>query len=201
MTQRILSLTLAAVVLPTLLAGCSSAPSAAPAAPPAAASKPAAVDAAAMLAKHNLAGKTPEQVVEALDQDPRPRPLPMKASVRSAEVILNDGAGEARLPLTTDKFYLSIAPWKTFTHECHFHNVGTCRGELARKQVHVTVTSSDGKTLVDTDATTYANGFVGFWIPKHTRGTVKVTAEGMTGETSFDSLEGGATCVTTLKVA
>ena len=142
-----------------------------------------------------------DRVVEALDQDPRPRPLPLRASVRAREVILNEGGTEAALPLTSDRFYLSVAPYRTRTHECYFHNLGTCQGELSGKPVHVTITDSAGQRLVDADATTYANGFVAFWIPQNTTGTVTVTADGLTGTVPFDSGADGATCLTTLKLS
>lgn len=193
----------------TLLAGCSAAPPAGPSAPAAtpatSAASPSAgatsAEAAALLAAHNLTGRTPEQIIETLDRDARPRPLPLSASVRTDEVILSDGATEVVLPLTSDRFYLSLAPYRTRTHDCFFHNLGTCQGELAGEQVHVTITDSEGVVLVDTDATTYANGFVAFWIPKGTQGTVTVTADGLTGEAPFSSNADGATCLTTLKIS
>lgn len=191
----------------TLLAGCTATPTAAPTAPAAVTSSasPApggavSAEASALLAAHDLTGKTAEEIVDTLDRDPRPRPLALSASVRADQVILSDGATEAVLPLTSEKFYLSLAPYRTRTHECFFHNLGTCQGELAGETVHVTITDAEGTVLVDSDATTYANGFVGFWIPKGTQGTVTVTAGGLTGETPFSSDPDGATCLTTLKL-
>lgn len=190
----------AATAAALLLTGCASAPPATTTPGKPAAATPTPGDATALLARNGLAGKTPEQVIEALDQDPRPRPLPLRASVRSNELILTEGTTEARLPLTTDRFYLSVAPYATRTHECYFHNLGTCQGELAGKPVHVTITDAAGQQLVDADATTYANGFVAFWIPRNTSGTITVTADGKTGTTPFDSKADGATCVTTLRL-
>lgn len=102
--------------------------------------------------------------------------------------------------MSSDQFYLSIAPYLTHTHDCHFHNLGTCQGELAGKAVHVKVTDSDGTVLVYQAATTYANGFVAFWVPKGRTGTIEVTADGKSGQVPFDSGTEGATCVTTLKL-
>ena len=65
----------------------------------------------------------------------------------------------------------------------------------------MTITDSHGAALVDTDATTYANGFVGFWIPKDVTGTIVVTKDGKTAESPFSSDPEGATCVTTLPLA
>ena len=181
------------------LAGCAAATGSAPPAP--GASQAVAGDAESLLAAHGLTGLSPREVVEAMDKEPAARPLPLRASVRYDEVMLDDGTTQASLPLEGDDFYLSVAPYATQTHECYFHNLGTCQGELASTEVHVTITSEDGETLVDEDATTYANGFVGFWIPKDLKGTVKITQDGRTGEVPFSSDAEGATCLTTLQVS
>lgn len=156
------------------------------------------VDAATLLAAQGLAGKSGKEVVEALDQLDAERPLPLTASVRYDEVLLSDGAAQAVLPLDGADFYLSLAPYETTTHECYFHNLGTCQGELAGADVHVTITTDAGEVLVDEDATTYANGFVGFWVPKDVAGTIVVTKDGKRAESRFSSDPEGATCVTTL---
>ena len=179
------------------LAGCSAATQSAPVAT---ATQAVAGDAEALLSAHGLAGKSPREVVEALDQDPAARPLPLRASVRYDEVMLDDGTTQASLPLGGDEFYLSVAPYENGTHDCYFHNLGTCQGELAQADVHITVVSEDGTTLVDKDTTTYANGFVAVWIPKDIKGTVTVTKDGKTGEVAFSSDKEGATCVTTLQM-
>ncbi len=154
-----------------------------------------------LLEAQGLAGKSGREVVEALDQLDVDRPLAVGASVRYDEVLVSDGVTEEVLPIDGDEFYLSLAPYETFTHECYFHNLGTCRGELAETDVHVTITTDDGEVLVDEDATTYANGFVGFWVPKDVSGTIVVTKDGKTAESPFSSDAEGATCVTTLRLA
>lgn len=180
------------------LAGCST--STGPAATTPATSPAVQGDAEAILSGQGLSGKSPREVVEAMDQDPAARPLPLMASVRYDEVTLDDGTNQATLPLDGDEFYISVAPYENSTHDCYFHSLGTCQGELSNTDVHVSVISEDGETLVDEDATTYANGFVGFWVPKDVRGTVTVTANGKKGEVEFSSDPEGATCITTLQL-
>ena len=158
------------------------------------------VAAGALLGAHGLEGKSGAEVVEALDRLDAQRPLPLAASVRYDEVLLSDGTTEAALPLEGDQFYLSIAPYETTTHECYFHNLGTCQGELADVELRVRITTDSGEVLVDEDATTYANGFVGFWIPKDLAGTVVVTKDGKRAESRFSSDAEGPTCLTTLQL-
>jgi len=180
------------------VAGCSTATEPTP--PPPAASQSVSGDAEAILSAQGLSGKSPREVIEALDQDPSARPLSLMASVRYDEVMLDDGTTEATLPLDGDEFYISVAPYENRTHDCYFHSLGTCQGELTNTDVHITVVSEDGETLVDEDATTYTNGFVGFWVPKDVKGTVTVTKDGKTGEVAFSSDPEGATCITTLQL-
>ncbi len=191
---------LAAVALFSLsaVAGCTASPE--PTSAPPTVSDVVAGDSEALLSAHGLSGKSPREVVEALDQEPSARPLSLMGSVRYGEVLLDDGKSQASLPLKGEDFYLSIAPYENRTHECYFHNLGTCQGELADTDVHVTVVSEDGETLVDEDVTTYSNGFVAFWIRKDIKGTVTVTKDGKTGEVPFSSDSEGATCVTTLQL-
>ena len=158
------------------------------------------VAAGALLGAHGLEGKSGAEVVEALDRLDAQRPLPLAASVRYDEVLLSDGTTEAALPLDGDQFYLSLAPYETTTHECYFHNLGSCQGELADVEVRVRITTDSGEVLVDEDATTYANGFIGFWIPKGVEGTVVVTKDGKRAESRFSSDAEGPTCLTSLQL-
>ena len=198
--MKLTTLTLPLVGLAALvaLAGCSAqATTPAPAATTSAGA-PAASD---VLASLGLSGLSGQQIVEKLDQDPTARPLQLKASVRPDHVIVGDGKAETSVPLSgANEFYLSIAPFASQTHDCYFHSLATCKGELANTSVHVTITDAAGATLVDADATTYANGFVGFWLPRDISGTVTVTVDGKTGSVPFATGPEDATCLTTLQV-
>ena len=175
------------------LAGCTATPAPAPASAPSAA-------AGDWLAAHDLANRPAEDIVAALDRDPRPRPLPVRASVRSDLLVLSDGTNETTLPLDGDRFYLSIAPYVTRTHECFNHNLGTCQGELVGEDVSVTITDGAGAVLVDEDVTTYRNGFVGFWLPRDITGTVRVRQGDRVGEVPIATASDSPTCLTTLQL-
>ncbi|MCC2593120.1 CueP family metal-binding protein [Tessaracoccus sp. OS52] len=189
-----------AAVTALLASGCSAPTPATPASSSVPASSAVVQDTDAMLARHGMAGLSPREVVETMDQDPSPRPLPMVASVRYDQVVLADEQGEVTMPLDGEDFYLSIAPYVTFTHDCYFHNLGTCQGELAGETVHVNITTEGGDVLVDEEATLQANGFVGFWLPRDVAGTVTVTYDGKTAVSPFSSDPEGPTCLTTLEL-
>lgn len=194
MFRRLAAITAALV----LLGGCTAAPGANT---PAAATSAAPAALSALLDRHQLSGKSAREVVEALDASPAQRPTALRASVKSGQLLLSDATGQATMPIPGTDFYLSIAPYASRTHECYFHNLGTCQGELAGADVHVTITDAGGKTLVDKQVTTYANGFTGFWLPRDISGTVTVTAASKTGSVPFATRSDSATCLTTLKVA
>lgn len=196
-----LTISLAGVAALTILAGCTVAPTTpAPAAQTPAGQQTAPATTGGVLASLGFAGMTGEQIVEKIDQDPTARPLQMKASVRPDKVVLGNAQGEVAVPLQDKGFYLSVAPFAKRTHECFFHSLATCQGEMVAQPVHVTITDAAGRVLVDEDATTYANGFVGFWLPRNISGTVSITVDGKTGSVPFATGEQDATCLTTLQV-
>ena len=225
MTSRLAALALTATLA---LAGCGSAPQSAdqppqdsapagaPTGSPAGTASPgaSATDAQAMLAAHGLAGLDTRQVIEKLDTTSvAQRPTDLIASVRPDELLLSrpqaqgaagsDGQAEpVSLPISGDNgFYLSVAPFESSTHECHFHSLTTCLGELRNEPVHVKVTGADGQVLVDEDKTTYDNGFVAVWLPRDISATLTITRDGKTATQPISTGPQDATCITTAQLA
>lgn len=162
---------------------------------------PAAVD-EALLTDLGLSDLTGRELVDQLDASADERPLAFTASVRVDEVLVADQSGrETAVPLPDDSFYLSIAPFQTQTHECFFHSLSTCQGELVDTPVTVRIEAEDGTVLVDEEVTTHANGFVGFWLPRDISGTVTVTRGDLTGQVPFATTADSPTCLTTLQLA
>lgn len=186
-----------------LLAGCTTEDgdaTASSAAPSAATS--AAGGAEALLAAHDLAGRTTVEIIDQLDRlSVAERPATLRASVRPHELLVSDGPQEFRLPIPEDRFYLSVAPYVDRTHECFHHSLTTCKGELGAETVQVKVVDeTNGQVLVDEARTVFDNGFVGFWLPRSVEGTLRVTHDGRTGETKFATTEEAPTCLTTLRL-
>lgn len=155
---------------------------------------------AAVLAEQGLAGMSVEQIVTTLDASDRPRPLDIAASVQANQLLLSDGDQEVTLALPKDSFYLSIAPYLTTTHDCYYHSLATCQGELSRKPMQVTITADSGEVLVEREVTTGTNGFAGFWLPRNISGTIDVEYEGRTGSVGFATDSESPTCITTLQL-
>jgi len=166
------------------------------------ASPPGTAEHAWFLADHDLADMEGIEIIDHLDRlamDQRPTDL--MASVRPDQLVLADADEEVALDLPEGSFYLSIAPYVEQTHECFYHSLTTCRGELAGQEVDVRILDDTGDVLVEERVTTYDNGFVGFWLPDDVEGTVEITYGGLTGRVPFSATEEGATCLTTLQLA
>lgn len=179
----------AALLSAFVLAGCSPAPTAA---------------GDDILTENGLTGMDAAAIIEQLDQQPvSERPTDLIASVQPKALVLTDDRGrEAQLPMPEGEVYISVAPFQEQTHECHFHSLTTCRGELANADIDLTVVDSAGKTLVDESRQTYDNGFVGFWVPAGIDATVTVAHEGREGSATISTVNpDDPTCITTLQLA
>lgn len=160
-----------------------------------------AADVEALLVDLGLEGMTGKEVVEELERSTDARPLALKASVREDHLLVGDGSREAALPLPEDELYVSIAPFVEQTHDCYYHSLATCTGELADAEVSVLITDGDGEVLVDETVTTEANGFTGFWLPRGIEGgTVEVAHDGHEGSVPLATTPGSPTCLTTLQL-
>lgn len=180
-------LTAAAAILVLALAGCSSPPDTAD---------------DALLDEHGLAGLSGQQIVDRLEAlGGADRPADLKASVRPDELQLSDADGrETAVPLPDDLFYLAVAPYLESTHDCFYHSLTTCQGELAEQDVHLRIVADDGTVLVDEQTTTHANGFVATWVPRGSSGTVEITDGDHAGSYAFTTDDEAPTCVTSVRL-
>lgn len=158
---------------------------------------------AALLSAHGLHGKDARALIEELDATPvTERSTEFMASIQPDALVISDDTGaQVALPLPTDEFYVSIAPFMEQTHDCFFHSLTTCRGELANQDVDVTVLDDSGTVLVDQTLTTFDNGFVGLWLPRDISGTITLEVDGRTVTDSISTGADDPTCVTTLQLA
>ncbi len=155
------------------------------------------------LAAHDLDGLNAAQVIERLDTMPvADRPADLIASVQpNALVLTDDQERETQLPMPEDEVYISIAPYRAQTHDCYFHSLTTCLGELVNTEVQVTLTGDDGGVLVDEARRTYDNGFIGIWVPRGISSTVTIEHEGQTGTATISTMnEDDPTCITTVQL-
>lgn len=154
-----------------------------------------------LLIAHGLEEMNGPQIVDHLDQLPEERPLAIQASVRVDELLLSDGQTEIAMELPSEEFYFAVAPFVNSTHDCFYHSLSGCQGELVEETVQISIVADDGTVLVEEEATTYRNGFLGYWLPRDVSGTVTVEYDGQTGEVDFSTDTESPTCVTTLQLS
>ena len=199
-TSRRRTLIVASTFIATVLVltGCSTT-STQPTSPPTASQS---ID-AELLADHDLADLDAAQIIERLDTMPvAERPSDLIASVQpDALVLTDDQERETELPMPDDEVYISIAPYLEQTHDCHFHSLTTCLGELANTEIQVRLTDDDGGVLLDEARQTYDNGFIGIWVPRGIEATLTIKHEGQTGSATISTTnEEDPTCITTLQL-
>jgi hypothetical protein len=160
-------------------------------------------EATSLLARYDLGGMETVEIIDHLDRlGVDERPADLMASVRPGELLITSGDDEFELDVPDDRFYLSVAPYVDETHDCFYHSLTTCKGELVAEDVEVQIIDETNDTvLVDGTETTFDNGFVGFWLPRDIEGTLRVTYDGKVGEVDFATDDDGPTCVTTVQLA
>lgn len=157
---------------------------------------------AEFVSAHGLAGMTPTAIIDHLDRlGVADRPTDLMASVRPNELVLSDSQQEIAIEMPEGSFYLSLAPYVSQTHECFYHSLTTCQGELESQDLDVRIIDDRGKILLEEEMTTFDNGFIGVWLPRDVRGTIEVAYNGLTGTTDFTTTSDSATCLTTLRLA
>lgn len=152
------------------------------------------------LQEYDLDGLDAREVIERLDSTPvADRPEDLIASVRPDELQLSDDAGhQATLDMPEDEFYMSVAPYVDRTHDCSFHSLTTCLGELDNAPVEVTVTDADDQVVLEKSTRTYDNGFAGIWLPRDIDATLTVEQGKRKGTQDISTSEDDPTCLTTL---
>ena len=186
-----------AAIATSFLAGCSSSdePEAAPS------DSSSSTAGSGLLADYDLEGSSAREIIEELDQG-EDKPANLMASIRYDELLVsspNEPDKETSLPIE-DGFYLSMAPYVDGTHDCFYHSLTTCQGELVEEDLDVTITGADGEVLVDETVTTYPNGFVGFWLPRDIEATVEVAYDGRSATSEIGTGSEDPTCLTTMQL-
>ena len=185
---------IAAATLSLVLAGCAPAADSEP--------SPSTGSQAEFLNTYDLDDMDAVEIIDHLDQlETAERPADLIASVYPDELVLTDNRQEVVLDLPQNLSYLSIAPYVEQTHDCFYHSLTTCQGELSNATVDVEITdSTTGDVVVDEQVATFDNGFVGFWVPSDIDGTIEISYDGRTGASDFTTTDEGATCITDLQL-
>jgi hypothetical protein len=161
-------------------------------------------DADALLAQFDVAAPaTVEDLIEQLESQPvAERPDGLLASVQVDALELSSDETTVTLPLEEGQFHLSVAPYLLETHECFYHSLTTCAGELAEEEMHVTITDdATNEVLVDRDVTTFENGYFDVWLPSDRDITLSIDDGEHVAEVLLGTRADDPTCVTTIQLS
>lgn len=122
------------------------------------------------------------------------------ASINDKTLIVKDSGDENVYTLPDDEFFVSIAPYISYTHPCEFHSLTGCQGELMNEEMDVKITDEDGEVHVDEKLTTLENGFLDFWLPRDKNYSLEINYDGKTVESDFSTFENNSTCLTDLQL-
>lgn len=195
-TPRILTAAIGLAAALTLLAGCSTAT-------PESAEDTTGQAGDAALDVPALAAMDVVDMIDLLESMPvADRPTDLTASVRSDEVVLTDAAGaETTVATPAGQFHLSVAPYVDHTHDCYFHSLTTCSGELGDTAVDVRIVDvATGEVLVSETTQTFDNGYVAYWVPDDVELDVTISSDGRTGSARVTTGVEDLTCLTTLQL-
>lgn len=156
-----------------------------------------------VLAAYDLDGKDAPEIIDELDQmSLEDRPADLYASVRPEGLLIKSGEDqEFTIDMLDEKFYLSFAPYVDTTHDCFFHSLTTCTGELGGEEINVRLVTNEGEEIVNETTNLYDNGFVGYWLDRNVEGTIEVTYGDLRGSVPFSTAVEDPTCLTNLKLS
>ncbi|HLQ72704.1 MAG TPA: CueP family metal-binding protein [Bacillota bacterium] len=124
------------------------------------------------------------------------------ASITSEELIItNNNDDETRITLPEDEFFVSIAPFETYTHECAIHSLTGCQGELENETFDVLIKDEEDNIVVDEQMETLANGFIDLWLDKNEVYTVTISQHDKEVTSELSTFEGDDTCITTMELS
>lgn len=122
------------------------------------------------------------------------------ASIDDRKLMVNSNGNEETFKLPDDEFFVSIAPYLTYTHPCSVHSLTGCQGEMTEVPVQVLITDDDGSKHIDEEITTLHNGFIDLWLPRDRNYTIEMSYKGKSVTGEFSTFEGDSTCLTDFRL-
>lgn len=110
---------------------------------------------------------------------------------------------QAVLTAEKDRFYLSIGLYADYTHECYYHNPGTCDAQFKSTPVKYRITSLNSSFVLENTVKTTDKGWLDFYLPKNQKynAEFEVGGGGMRGSGIISTEVDARTCISTIKVS
>ncbi|MDQ0360452.1 CueP family metal-binding protein [Breznakia pachnodae] len=152
-----------------------------------------------VLANYKIEGTTAEKQIAYLEEKSQ-KSDEFSASIRNDRIIYTEGDKEYEEAFSQDLFYVSFAPYIYKTHDCFYHSLTSCQGELVNEQIHILIVNEKDNVIFDDNVTTNANGFYGVWLEKDKSYTINIQKDEAVGAAVFETDEESPTCITTIKL-
>lgn len=152
-----------------------------------------------VLKEIGLQGMSSKEILNALANDTVDSST-FSVSVTDSYLTLKTDDSAIQLDMPVDEYYLSIAPYVNFTHECMMHSATGCTGELGNKEFHIYYEDTDGNIIIDEIHQSMHNGFIDLWLPRDIEGTMTITYGDLEVEKMISTTSGNNTCETTMQL-
>lgn len=146
-----------------------------------------------LLADYGLNGLTVEAIIEKLENDEFPEEV--SASIYNDRLVLTIGEDKLLYSLDEDLYYLSFAPYINYTHECFYHSLTGCRGELIDQDIFIRIYDEDNLLVNETTLNTGDDGFIGLFLESGINYRIEVETEELTS-VFYANSSAGQTCFT-----
>ncbi|MFB1082208.1 CueP family metal-binding protein [Jeotgalibacillus sp. JSM ZJ347] len=114
--------------------------------------------------------------------------------------ITEEDGSEQTHDITSEDFFVSIAPYVDQTHACTYHSLTGCQGEMVEETFDVYIEDSEGNVIIDESMTTFKNGFIDLWLPRDETYQLTIEHDGLVTESEISTFENDPTCITTMQL-
>ncbi len=108
---------------------------------------------------------------------------------------------QTALNAENDRFYLSIGLYANYTHECYYHNPGTCDAQFKSTPVKYRIQSLNSSFVLENTVKTTDKGWLDYYLPKNQKYNAEFEVEGMRGTGIISTEADARTCISTIKVS
>lgn len=122
------------------------------------------------------------------------------ASITGEALWITEEGEQLEIPIPTDEFFVSIAPYRTVTHDCEIHSLTGCQGELVHETFTVTVIDEKGDIVNQDNYSTGVNGFIDLWLPRDQTLQVFIESGEERVEAELTTYSDSPTCITTMQL-
>lgn len=112
---------------------------------------------------------------------------------------------QTALNAENDRFYLSIGLYANYTHECYYHNPGTCDAQFKSTPVKYRIQSLNSSFVLENTVKTTDKGWIDYYLPKNQKFNAEFEVQGegggMRGSGIISTEADARTCISTIKVS